>query len=112
MIMVQRAFPTWLADNEPEQVKILSAINSVIYDRVQRLKFDKNASLALLDYQQGMLKLTGEHEEMIVVRCNGCVERFDTIDLGFQIGLDAEIAEFVALSKCAVVFRRCGSAVH
>jgi len=112
MIMVQRAFPSWLADNEPEQVKILSAINSVIYDRVQRLKFDKNASLALLDYQQGMLKLTGEYEEMIVVRCNGCVERFDTIDLGFQIGLDAEIAEFVALSKCAVVFRRCGSAVH
>jgi sigma-B regulation protein RsbU (phosphoserine phosphatase) len=96
MIMIQRAFPSWLADNEPEQVKILSAINSVIYERVQRLKFDKNASLALLDYQQGMLKLTGEYEEMIVVRCNGCVERFDTNDLGFQIGLDAEIAEFVA----------------
>jgi sigma-B regulation protein RsbU (phosphoserine phosphatase) len=112
MIMVQTAVRTWLADNEPEQVKILSAINSVIYDRVQRLKFDKNAKLALLDYPQGMLKLTGQHQEMIVVRCNGCVERFDTIDLGFPIGLDAEIAEFVALSKCAVVFRRCGSAVH
>jgi serine phosphatase RsbU (regulator of sigma subunit) len=95
MIRVQTAVRTWLADNEPEQVKILSAINSVIYDRVQRLKFDKNASLALLDDQQGMLKLTGEHEEMIVVRCNGCVERFDTIDLGFQIGLNAEIAEFI-----------------
>jgi hypothetical protein len=94
MIMVQTAFPTWLADNEPEPVKILSAINSVIYDRVQRLKFDKNASLALLDYQQGMLKLSGQHEEMIVVRCKGCVERFDTIDLAFQIGLDAEMAEF------------------
>ena len=96
MIMVQRAFRTWLADNEPQQVKILSAINSVIYDNVQRMKCDKNASLALLDYQQGMLKLTGQHEEMIVVRCNGCVERFDTIDADFQIGLDAEIAEFVA----------------
>jgi len=95
MIMVQTAVRTWLADNEPEQVKNLSAMNSVIYDRVQRLKFDKNASLALLDDQQGMLKLTGEHEEMIVVRCNGCVERFDTIDLGFQIGLNAEIAEFI-----------------
>jgi sigma-B regulation protein RsbU (phosphoserine phosphatase) len=94
MIMVQTALLTWLADNEPERVKILSAINSVIYDSVQRLKFDKNASLALLDYQQGMRKLSGQHEEMIVVRCNGCVERFDTIDLGFQIGLDAEIAEF------------------
>jgi serine phosphatase RsbU (regulator of sigma subunit) len=94
MIVVQTAFPTWLADNEPEQVKILSAINCVIYDNVERVKFDKNASLALLDYQQGMVKLSGQREEMIVVRCNGCVERFDTIDLGFQIGLDAEISEF------------------
>jgi sigma-B regulation protein RsbU (phosphoserine phosphatase) len=112
MIMVQTAVRTWLADTEPEQVKFLSAINSVIYDNVQRMKLDKNASFALLDYQQGMLKLSGQHEEMIVVRCKGCVEGFDTIDLGFPIGLDAEIAKFVALSKCAVVFRRCGSAVH
>ncbi len=59
-----------------------------------------------------MLKLSGQREEMIVLRCKGCVEGFDTIDLGFPMGLDAEIAKFVALSKCAVVFRRCGSAVH
>lgn len=94
MIMVQTAFRTGLAYNEPDPVKNLSAINSVIYDNVQRLKFHKNASLALLDYQQGMLKLTDQHEEIIVVRCNGCVEWFDTIDFGFPIGLDAEIAEF------------------
>jgi sigma-B regulation protein RsbU (phosphoserine phosphatase) len=42
-----------------------------------------------------MLKLTAQHEEMIVVRCNCSVERFDTIDFGFPIGLDADIAEFV-----------------
>ena len=94
MIMVQTAFRTGIADNEPDLVKNLSAINSVIYDNVQRMKFDKNAILALLDYQQGMLKLSGQHGEIIVVRCNGCVEWFDTIDLGFPIGLDAEIAEF------------------
>ncbi|MGB7894338.1 MAG: hypothetical protein WCF82_20885, partial [Microcoleus sp.] len=51
-------------------------INSVIYDNVQRMKCDKNASLALLDYQQGMLKLSGLHEEMIVVRCNIMSGRF------------------------------------
>jgi sigma-B regulation protein RsbU (phosphoserine phosphatase) len=96
MIMVQTAVRTLLAYNEPDPVKFLSAINSVIYDNVQRMRCDKNASLALLDYQQGMLKLSGQHEEMIVVRCNGSVERFDTIDLGFPIGLDADIAEFVA----------------
>ncbi|MEG5052209.1 MULTISPECIES: SpoIIE family protein phosphatase [unclassified Microcoleus] len=96
MIMVQTAVRTLLAYNEPDPVRFLSAINSVIYDNVQRMKSDKNASLALLDYEEGMLKLSGQHEEMIVVRCNGSVERFDTIDLGFPIGLDVDIAEFVA----------------
>ncbi len=96
MIMVQTAVRTLLAYNEPDPVRFLTAINSAIYDNVQRMKCDKNATLALLDYQEGMLKLSGQHEEMIVVRCNGSVERFDTIDLGFPIGLDADIAEFVA----------------
>ena len=96
MIMVQTAVRTLLAYNEPDPVRFLSAINSAIYDNVQRMKCDKNASLALLDYHEGMLKLSGQHEEMIVVRYNGSVERFDTIDLGFPIGLDANIAEFIA----------------
>ncbi|MEG3910529.1 SpoIIE family protein phosphatase [Microcoleus sp. w2-18bC1] len=96
MIMVQTAVRTLLAYNEPDPVRFLSAINSVIYDNVQRMKSDKNATLALLDYEEGMLKLSGQHEEMIVVRCNGSVERFDTIDLGFPIGLDVDIDEFVA----------------
>ncbi|MEG4286137.1 SpoIIE family protein phosphatase [Microcoleus sp. A006_D1] len=96
MIMVQTAVRTLLAYNEPDPVRFLTAINSAIYDNVQRMKCDKNASLALLDYEEGMLKLSGQHEEMIVVRCNGSVERFDTIDLGFPIGLDADIAAFVA----------------
>ncbi|MEG4457759.1 PP2C family protein-serine/threonine phosphatase [Microcoleus sp. N9_A1] len=96
MIMLQTAVRTLLAYNEPDPVRFFTAINSVIYDNVQRMKSDKNATLALLDYEEGMLKLSGQHEEMIVVRCNGSVERFDTIDLGFPIGLDADIAEFVA----------------
>lgn len=96
MIMVQMAVRTLLAYDEPDPVRFLSAINRAIYDNVQRMKSDKNASLALLDYQEGMLKLSGQHEEMIVVRCNGSVERFDTIDLGFPIGLDVDITEFVA----------------
>ncbi len=96
MIMLQTAVRTLLAYNEPDPVRFLTAINSVIYDNMQRMQCDKNASLALLDYHEGMLKLSGQHEEMIVVRCNGSVERFDTIDLGFPIGLDEDIADFVA----------------
>jgi serine phosphatase RsbU (regulator of sigma subunit) len=96
MIMIQMAVRTLLTYNEPDSVRFLSAINRAIYDNMQRINSDKHTSLALLDYQAGILKLSGQHEEMIVVRCNGSVERFDTMDLGFPIGLEVDIAEFVA----------------
>jgi serine phosphatase RsbU (regulator of sigma subunit) len=53
-------------------------------------------SLAILDYAGGVVKLSGQHEEMIVVRADGKLECIDTMDLGFPIGLEAEIGEFIA----------------
>jgi serine phosphatase RsbU (regulator of sigma subunit) len=53
-------------------------------------------SLAILDYAGGVLKLSGQHQEMIVVRAEGKFECIDTIDLGFPIGLVEEIGEFIA----------------
>lgn len=96
MIMVQTAVRTLLMNNETDPTKFLNTINRTIYDNVQRMNSDKNLTLSLLDYQQGRLCLTGQHEEIIVVRADGGVERIDTIDLGFPIGLEAEIADFVA----------------
>ena len=96
MIMVQTAVRTLLANNETDPVKFLNVLNRVIYDNVQRMNSDKNLSLCLLDYQEGVLCLSGQHEEMIVVRSGGQVERIDTIDLGFPIGLEADITDFVA----------------
>jgi serine phosphatase RsbU (regulator of sigma subunit) len=96
MIMVQTAVRTLLANDETDPIKFLNVLNRVIYDNVQRMKSDKNLTLALLDYQEGTLRLSGQHEEMIVVRSGGQVERIDTIDLGFPIGLEADITDFVA----------------
>jgi sigma-B regulation protein RsbU (phosphoserine phosphatase) len=48
------------------------------------------------------VKLSGQHEEMIVVRQGGAVELVDTIDLGFPIGLTVEIAEFVDQTTVAL----------
>ena len=50
----------------------------------------------MIDYEHGKLILSGQHEEMIVVRKNGMLERFDTIDLGFPIGLEEEIFDFLS----------------
>lgn len=95
-IMVQTAVRTLLENNETDPRKFLAALNRTIYENVQRMNSDKNLTLSLLDYHQGQVRLSGQHEEMIVVRSNGAVERIDTLDLGFPIGLEADIAEFVA----------------
>src|SRR5438045_4268236 len=50
----------------------------------------------LLDYADGRLRLSGQHEELVVVRADGHVERIKTIDLGFPIGLEPDITPFIA----------------
>ncbi|WP_346341713.1 SpoIIE family protein phosphatase [[Phormidium] sp. ETS-05] len=99
MIMVQTAVRTLLAHNETDYVKFLSTINRTIYDNVARMKTDKNLTLALLDYADGVLSVSGQHEEIIVVRDGGIVELIDTIDLGFPIGLDSDIADFISQAE-------------
>ena len=99
MIMVQTAVRSLLANNETDTVKIFNAINRTIYDNVQRMNSDKNLTLALPDYSDGIISLSGQHEEMIVVRASGMVERIDTIDLGFPIGLESDITDFVASTR-------------
>lgn len=95
MIMVQMAVRTLLANGETDSKRFLSILNQVIYENVQRMRTDKNLSLSLLDYHSGQLKLSGQHEELILVRANGQIQRVDTIDLGFPIGLEADISSFV-----------------
>jgi predicted ATPase/serine phosphatase RsbU (regulator of sigma subunit) len=96
MIMVQTAVRALLANNETDPVKFLNTVNRTLYDNVTRMNSDKNLSLCLLDYSDGILRLSGQHEETIVVRSGGEVERIDTMDLGFPIGLEPEIADFIA----------------
>ena len=98
-IMVQTAVRTLLEANETDFNKFLSVLNRTIYNNVQRMNSDKNLTLCLLDYQKGMLRLSGQHENTIVVRYGGNIEVIDTIDLGFPIGLEEEITDFVAEAR-------------
>ncbi|MDM8561195.1 SpoIIE family protein phosphatase [Candidatus Parabeggiatoa sp. HSG14] len=96
MLMVQTAVRTLLACQIDEPERFMNILNRTIYDNVQRMNLDKNLTLSLLDYQEGNLHLTGQHEEVLVVRQGGKVERINTIDLGFIVGLKADIAPFVS----------------
>ncbi len=96
MIMAQTAVRTLQKMNETDPVKFLDVINQTLYDNLQRIDSDKNMTLAILDYAGGVLKLSGQHEEAIVVRADGTLECIDTMDLGFPIGLVEEIGDFIA----------------
>jgi len=99
MIMVQTAVRTLLATQGEDLPKFLSLLNQVIYENAQRLSPGKNLTLALLDYRDGQLHLSGQHEEVLVVQANGIINRLDTIDLGFPLGLVSDIQSFVAQTQ-------------
>ncbi|MCC5897632.1 MAG: SpoIIE family protein phosphatase [Phormidium sp. BM_Day4_Bin.17] len=94
-IMVQTAIRTLLTAQETDPVRFLNTLNRTIYDNVERMNSDRNLTLSLIDYHQGRLQLSGQHEEAILLRRDGSLERIDTLDLGFPIGLDAEISQFI-----------------
>lgn len=95
MLMVQTAVRTLMENNETEPKKFFEVLNRTIYKNVQRMDSTKNLSLCLVNYHEGVLSLSGQHEELVVVRSNGAVERIDTIDLGFPIGLEETIEDFI-----------------
>jgi serine phosphatase RsbU (regulator of sigma subunit) len=99
MLMVQMAVRTLLAGKITDPEEFLSILNRVIFDSVQRMEIDKNLTLSLLDYQAGALRLTGQHEEILIARRGGAVERLDTIDLGFMLGLEQDIRPFISHSR-------------
>jgi PAS domain S-box-containing protein len=95
MIMAQTAVRTLLSNGETDPARLLNAVNRTIYDNTRRMGSTKNMTLSLLQYESGVLRLSGQHEELIIVRADGTVEQIDTFDLGFPLGIESDIAQFV-----------------
>ena len=101
MLMTQTAVRTLLHSGQNDPVKVFDALNKTIYDNVQRMHVDKSLTLALLDYSYdpqasgGQLRLSGQHESLLLLRGDGRIEIIDTLDLGMPLGLDRDIASFV-----------------
>lgn len=102
MLMVQTAVRTLMENNETDPKQFFEVLNRTIYKNVQRMDSDKNLSLCLIDYHDGILRLSGQHEEMLIVRYDGAIERIDTIDLGFPIGLEETIEDFVFQARVSL----------
>ncbi|OKH40995.1 serine/threonine protein phosphatase [[Phormidium ambiguum] IAM M-71] len=95
MLMTQTAVRTLKEIREHDPVTFLATLNRTIYKNVQRMNSQKNLTLVVLNYAESKVSISGQHEEIIVVRNKGKLERIDTMDLGFPIGLTDEISDFI-----------------
>jgi PAS domain S-box-containing protein len=98
-IMLQTAIRTLLYTGHYESHKFFEVLNRVIYDNVRRMNCDRNLTLSLLHYQDKLVTVSGQHEEVLVVRENGVLERHDTLDLGFALGLEKDISGFIGETR-------------
>ena len=99
MLMLQTAVRTLLANEINDPKVFIQVLNQVLFKNIQRMEMDKWLTLSLLDYYNGDLTLIGQHEEILWVHNNREIERIDTFDLGFMIGLEEDIQHFVNSKK-------------
>lgn len=95
MLMVQMAVRILFIHGEQDSQHFLSVLNRAVFENVRRMGSDKNLTLSLFDYENGHVRFAGQHEEVLVVRKNGQLERIDTFALGFMIGIEPDISKFI-----------------
>mgnify|MGYP001031282177 CR=1 FL=1 len=96
MLMVQSTARALQEKGGGDPKQFLQVLNRAIYKNITRTNSDKHLSLAFLDYEDRKVTVSGQHEEVLILRGNGEFERIDTIDLGFPIGLEGDISPFIA----------------
>ena len=95
MMMTQTAVRTLQEIAESDPVRFLDTLNRTLYKNIERMNSEKNLTLAILNYSEGRVSISGQHEEVLLVRSGGHIERIDTMDLGLPIGMDDDIADFI-----------------
>ncbi|GAK50075.1 response regulator receiver modulated serine phosphatase [Candidatus Moduliflexus flocculans] len=96
MLMTQTAIRTLVNRGETDPVIFLNTINRVIFQNIQRMGVERSLTLTMVNYKTGHLRVIGQHEEVLVVRADGRIERIDTVDLGFPLGMVEDIRQWVA----------------
>jgi serine phosphatase RsbU (regulator of sigma subunit) len=102
MLMLQTAVRTLMTSDEQDPVRFLNLLNRLLRDNLQRMQVSRSMTLALLDYHMGKMCVSGQHEQVIVVRKGGRVELKDTLNLGFPLGLVTGVEEFVHETSLAL----------
>jgi len=101
MLMVQSIAVALQERGPSDPRQFLVALNSAICRNLKRTRTDKHLTLSFLDFEPNKVTLSGQHEELIILRENGQCDIVDTVDLGFPIGLDEDIEPFIETRELA-----------
>ncbi|GAA0780043.1 SpoIIE family protein phosphatase [Roseibium denhamense] len=95
MLMVQSIAVALQEQGTTDPKQFLNTLNSAICRNIKRTRTDKHLTLSFVDIEGDTITLSGQHEELIILRADGELEVIDTLDLGFPIGLEENISDFV-----------------
>lgn len=101
MLMTQTAVRTLIEHGETDCKVFLNTLNRVLFQNIQRMGLDLSLTFAFLNHRQNRFNIVGQHEELLVVRQDaagqhGRVERVDTTELGFPLGMVANVTQWVS----------------
>ncbi|MDJ1184678.1 AAA family ATPase [Roseofilum sp. BLCC_M143] len=96
MMMAQTVIRAMKELGEEDPVRFLNTVNRTLFKNVERMEVDRQLTLAILNYAEGYLSISGQHEEVLVIRADGSLESVDTLELGMTVGLIDDITEFIA----------------
>ena len=96
MIMLQTAIRTLIEAGINNLLDIVSIINNVLYKNIRRMESSKMLTLVFLQYNDHKIKITGHHEDIIIIRqSNKQQEIMETHDLGVPLAVLPKIHKLV-----------------
>lgn len=99
MLMVQSSLRVLLQHGERDLQKILQSLNHNLYTSLHsysKATSYTTLSLSLLYYrQESYSSLSGQHEDILVLKADGRIKQLDTTRLGFPIGLEPDIRSWL-----------------
>lgn len=101
MLMVQSVAVALQERGPTDPRQFLATLNSAICRNIKRTRTDKHLTLSFLDFEADKVTLSGQHEELIILRPDGACDIIDTVDLGFPIGLADDIESFIETRELA-----------
>lgn len=98
MLMSQSSLRLCLEEANANLLKSLQFLNNMLYKNVQtRMNDSRTLTLALLHHQDGLVRMAGQHESVVLLRKGQTeTEEIETGDLGTIVGMIDDIEPMVA----------------